>query len=86
MLPLSCRDVYLKAFDFVDGDLSLRDRAFIRFHLLLCGHCRRFVRQARCASDYVRRHPAFAPRTDEADAVADAILAKWGEEQGRSET
>lgn len=60
MPPLTCRDLYQVVFDWLDGELSMSEKLKIRFHLLMCGHCRRFVRQAHIAMDYVRRHPEAA--------------------------
>ena len=44
---LTCEEVTAKASAFVDGELSLRERAGIRLHLAICIHCRRFHRQLR---------------------------------------
>lgn len=46
---LSCRDVSLKASDYLDGELSWWTRAQIRAHVLMCHHCRRYLVQLRLA-------------------------------------
>lgn len=42
---LKCREVVSQADALLAGDLSWRQRAAMRFHLLMCHHCGRYVRQ-----------------------------------------
>lgn len=43
---LSCRDfVHRHASDYIDHQLHGRQKFGVSLHLLLCGHCRRFLRQ-----------------------------------------
>ena len=42
---LKCREVVHNAGQLLDGDISRRQRLAIRMHLLMCRHCRRYVRQ-----------------------------------------
>ena len=45
---LSCRDLaHRHASDYLDGQLGWRARLGVRFHLLICDRCRRFVAQLR---------------------------------------
>lgn len=44
---LSCREVVSSADALVDEELSWRQRLPLRLHLLLCRHCRRYVRNFR---------------------------------------
>jgi anti-sigma factor ChrR (cupin superfamily) len=45
---LTCRDfAHRHASDYLDGQLGWRSRLGVRFHLLLCDNCRRFVAQLR---------------------------------------
>jgi hypothetical protein len=43
----TCREVYEEASDLLDDQLPLLSRLEIRMHLILCVHCRRYVRQLR---------------------------------------
>lgn len=53
---LSCHEVQQRADALVDGDpLSFRERMALRMHLLMCHHCRRFVRQLRQLVASLRR-------------------------------
>jgi len=42
---LSCKEVAANADQLVDGSLSLRRRLSMRLHILICGHCRRYLKQ-----------------------------------------
>lgn len=42
---LSCRDLSETATDYLEGNLTLRQRASVKFHLLMCKHCRAYVDQ-----------------------------------------
>jgi len=44
---LKCRDVVNNADQLLDGAISRRHRLAIKMHLLMCRHCRRYVRQLR---------------------------------------
>ncbi len=42
---LSCKDINENADAHIDGELSIKKRIEVAFHLLMCVHCRRFVQQ-----------------------------------------
>ncbi|WP_339642427.1 zf-HC2 domain-containing protein [uncultured Porticoccus sp.] len=44
---LKCRDVVNTADQLLDGDMNHRQLLAIKMHLLMCSHCRRYVRQLR---------------------------------------
>jgi cytidine deaminase len=41
---LKCRDVVHQASDFVDKNLPWHRALGIRMHVMICAHCRRFMR------------------------------------------
>ena len=53
----SCRKATVLASAAMDRDLSLRDGALLRGHLLICGWCRRFRRQLRLIRRLLRDQP-----------------------------
>ncbi len=62
---LTCRElVQTRASDYIDSQLNWRQRAGIRLHLLICDHCRRFIRQL----ELVRRILAHRPETPVTEA------------------
>lgn len=44
---LKCREVVDNADQLLDGVISRRQRFALKMHLLMCRHCRRYVRQLR---------------------------------------
>lgn len=52
---LKCRDVTAVASDYLDRNLTLRQRVGVWWHLLICVHCRRFLRQLRTVVGMLRR-------------------------------
>ncbi len=55
---LKCEHVVEKADALVDGaPLSKRERFALRLHLLICHHCRRYVRQLRALLNSLPRNP-----------------------------
>lgn len=56
---LTCRELVGKADQYLDGELSLRERMAIRMHILVCHHCRRYLRQlGALLRAFPRRHKA----------------------------
>jgi anti-sigma factor RsiW len=54
---LKCEHVVEKADALVDGaPLSKRERFALRVHLLICHHCRRYVRQLRALLNSLPRN------------------------------
>ena len=44
---LKCRDVLALGSVYVDGATTRRETFALRTHLLMCGHCRQFIRALR---------------------------------------
>lgn len=66
---LKCNEVVERADELVDGTpLSLRERFALRLHLMMCHHCRRYVRQLRLLVQSLRREPERAS-TEEVNQV-----------------
>ena len=45
MMMITCRHVYESASDYVEGPVNLRERLLLFVHLVICKHCRRYIRQ-----------------------------------------
>ena len=57
---LSCHDLaHHHASDYIDGQLSWRDRFRVRLHLLICVHCRHFIHQLKLVRKVLRRSDAL---------------------------
>jgi anti-sigma factor RsiW len=57
---LSCKELVAHSSDFLDGQLSLRQRLAVRTHLTICLHCRRFIKQMRLSQRVLRALPEAA--------------------------
>lgn len=68
---LTCKELVARTSDYLDGQLDLRARLAVRSHLLLCRHCRRFVRQMRLSQAVLQR--LEAPVRDDLDALASRL-------------
>jgi len=67
---LSCKALAQQhASDYLDHQLTNRQRFSVRLHLMLCGNCRRFITQLKVVREVLRRNP---PPTDETQVQATA--------------
>ncbi len=74
---LKCKDIAAHASEHLDGELTWTQSLGYGMHLLMCGYCRRFVRQLHatiaCART-VAAQDTLAP--DEARRVAEHVLER----------
>lgn len=61
---LKCRDVPQHAEQLMAGDLTAGQRFSLRMHLLMCHHCRRYVRQLRVLVGALPRLPEDSTDTE----------------------
>lgn len=54
---LSCKALVACSSEFLDGELSLGQRMSVRMHLVMCRHCRRFIKQMRLSQAVLRKLP-----------------------------
>ncbi|MXR29471.1 anti-sigma factor [Pseudomonas sp. PICF6] len=54
---LTCKEQVARSSDFLDGQLSFRERLMVRHHLMFCATCRRFIRQMRLMQATLRKLP-----------------------------
>ena len=79
---LSCRELaHRHASDYLDGQLNWRVGLGVRWHLLICAHCRRFVAQLRKVRTLLRS----APLTGFAAGVATVGNAAAGSDAAAQE-
>jgi hypothetical protein len=67
----SCREIHLDASALLDGELPLLQALGLRVHLLMCRHCRRFMRHLRLVSRSLSRR---AERLAAPTALVDRVL------------
>ena len=54
---LTCKELVAHSSDYLDGQLTLRQRIAVRAHLAMCGNCRRFIRQMKLTQAVIRQMP-----------------------------
>jgi len=83
---LKCRDVTRLASDWIDGELATPDRIRVRLHLLMCRHCRQFMKGLETTRELIRMQdepdkllqPELLSRLDR------AIVERLGQQEGPS--
>lgn len=68
---LTCKEVVAHSSDYLDGQLTLRQRLAVRAHLAMCGNCRRFIRQMKLTQAVIRQMPD--EELTELDALAERL-------------
>ncbi|MNC55337.1 hypothetical protein D3C75_1048620 [compost metagenome] len=71
---LTCKEQVARSSDYLDGQLTFRERLLVRHHLLFCPNCRRFVKQMRLMQATLRKMPE--PPVDNLERMAAALAAK----------
>ncbi len=54
---LSCQEMTRLVTDYLERRLAFLDRIRFQFHLGMCGHCRRYLRQMQIALETLGRMP-----------------------------
>ena len=73
---LKCRDIATVASDYLDANQTLKQRLAVAMHLLICGHCRAFIRHLRLALVYYRRLPVQTLDDAEAAVITQRAIGK----------
>ena len=58
---LTCKEQVARSSDYLDGQLTFRERLLVRHHLMFCPNCRRFIKQMRLMSAALRKLPEPLP-------------------------
>ena len=71
---LTCKEQVARSSDYLDGQLTFRERLLVRHHLMFCPNCRRFIRQMRLLQATLKIMPEEPVK--DADALADRLVAE----------
>lgn len=71
---LTCKEQVARSSDYLDGQLTFRERLLVRHHLMFCPNCRRFIRQMRLMQATLKIMPEEPVK--EADALAERLVAE----------
>jgi len=70
---LTCKQLTENASHYIEGETTLKDRLSLRFHLLICDHCRRFLKQFRVTTQLI-------PMVNQEKELSDQMLDKLATE------
>ena len=63
---LSCKELAQKhASDYIDDNLTAREKLSVRLHLMMCSHCRRFIKKMRIAKALILHRKSVSISTME---------------------
>lgn len=68
---LTCKELVAHSSNYLDDQLTLRQRLAVRAHLAMCGNCRRFIRQMKLTQAVIRQMPE--EELPELDALAERL-------------
>ena len=71
---LTCKEQVARSSDYLDGQLSFRERLMVRHHLMFCPSCRRFIRQMRLMQATLLAMPEEA--VPDVEALAERLAAE----------
>jgi len=71
---LTCKEQVARSSDYLDGQLSFRERLMVRHHLMFCPNCRRFIHQMRLMQATLRAMPEET--VPDVDALAERLAAE----------
>ncbi|MBO1540968.1 zf-HC2 domain-containing protein [Pseudomonas sp. OA65] len=71
---LTCKEQVARSSDYLDGQLSFRERLLVRHHLMFCANCRRFIRQMRLMQATLKKLPK--PPIPDLDQLAEKLAAE----------
>ncbi|MGB3127384.1 MAG: zf-HC2 domain-containing protein [Pseudomonas sp.] len=71
---LTCKEQVARSSDYLDGQLTFRERLLVRHHLMFCPNCRRFIRQMRLMQATLKIMPDEPVK--DADALAERLVAE----------
>lgn len=72
---LSCKDINSDADQYIDGELGFTHRLAVGFHLLMCVHCRRYIRQLTLTIATLRQMRHEIGSDGQTQQIIDRLLA-----------
>lgn len=73
---LSCKDVANRASDYLDNQTNTNLRWQMRLHLMMCSHCRRFMRHLRLTRHLVNTTVQQEKNDVDTEAIYRRVLQK----------
>lgn len=77
---LKCKEVAGRASDYIDRQLGWKDNFLMYTHLIMCAHCRRFVKHLATTIGVAQRAGRRLASPDEVDTTLANLQGKKGSE------
>ncbi|PCJ42932.1 MAG: hypothetical protein COA71_05415 [SAR86 cluster bacterium] len=71
---LKCKDVVANATDYVDKEMNWKQSMSMALHLLMCGHCRRFIKYFKLSLQALKNKKTISQA--DADKLSSEVIAK----------
>ncbi|WP_166359833.1 anti-sigma factor family protein [Pseudomonas akapageensis] len=78
---LTCKEQVERSSDYLDGQLSFRERLLVRHHLMFCPNCRRFIKQMRLMQATLRKMPESPVVDVDVDQLAAKLASRHRDNQ-----
>lgn len=78
---LTCKDICDNATQHLEGPTTLLERLSLRFHLLICKHCRRFMRQFNLTIGAAQKMAEQSPTDEEIDTLVEKLTRAQASDQ-----
>jgi len=72
-MMISCEEFVELVTEYLEGDVSMGLKMKLKFHEVLCVHCRRYVEQMKVTSDMLK----YVPPTEVDEATMQELIAKF---------
>jgi hypothetical protein len=73
---ITCKEVSQEAHEFLDGEMTLSRRLNLITHLVICKHCRRYIKELRLTLRALQDTEILEEDTVPTDAEIDDIVEK----------
>ena len=70
---LKCKQVSEQASEYVDGNVSGLHKVKFQMHLMMCTHCRSFIKKIKLTKDMVAKLSPMPASDDQLDKIMNAI-------------
>ena len=71
---ITCKEVSDSASNYLDNPTTFLQKFWLQVHLIMCVHCRRYVRQLKLTSQVAKQlFPADEPGDDEIESLIEKL-------------
>ena len=73
---ISCKQLSEVSSDYLDGNLTFGQKLSVRFHILMCKYCRRFLAQLNMSSALLPENDASGLSAADIESQLTALVSK----------